>query len=82
MALDGRLLEILVDPEDKGSLWYFPDEDIMYNPRSKRRYAVHNGKIPVLLIDDAHNVDDAEHQRLVTKASDEGAVATGSQGNQ
>ena len=39
MALDTQLLEILACPEDKGPLLYFPDEDTLYNPRLKRRYA-------------------------------------------
>lgn len=78
MALDPQLLQILVDPDDKGSLWYFADENSMYNPRSKRRYAVHDGRIPVLLIDDAESVGEDEHQRLMTKVSTEDLVATGS----
>ena len=39
MALDPQLLEILACPEDKGPLLYFEDEDSLYNPRLKRRYA-------------------------------------------
>ncbi len=77
MTLDAQLLQILVDPEDKGSLWYFADENTLYNESSHRRYVVHNGTIPVLLIDDAQTVDDAEHQRLVTKASDSRLAPTG-----
>lgn len=78
MALDRQLLQILVDPDDKGSLWYFPDEDGLYNSRSKRRYAVHDGRIPVLLTDDAESVGEEEHQRLMAKVSTDGLVATGS----
>ena len=40
MALDPQLLDILACPEDKGPLLYFRDEDALYNPRLKRRYAV------------------------------------------
>ena len=40
MALDPLLLEILACPEDKGPLYYFEDEDSLYNPRLKRRYSV------------------------------------------
>ena len=29
MALDAALLEILACPEDKGPLYYFPDEDCL-----------------------------------------------------
>ena len=45
MALDPQLLEILACPEDKGPLLYFEDEDSLYNPRLKRRYAI-NDDIP------------------------------------
>ena len=68
MALDPKLLEILACPEDKGPLLYFADEDMLYNPRLKRRYRVLDGDIPDLLIDDAETVDDAEDARLTRKA--------------
>ena len=68
MALDPKLLEILACPEDKGPLLYFADEQSLYNPRLRRRYRVLDGDIPDLLIDDAETVDEAEHDRLTTKA--------------
>ncbi len=70
MALDQRLLDILACPEDKGPLWYFEDENILYNPRLKNVYAINDG-IPVLLVDEARKVTDEEHQRLSVKADDE-----------
>ena len=73
--LDPRLLEILACPEDKGPLLYFADEDRLYNPRLHRSYAVRDG-IPVMLIDEATAVDEAEHQRLVAKAEAEGIRPT------
>ena len=75
MALDPQLLEILACPEDKGPLFYFADEDALYNPRLKRRYSVREG-IPVMLIDEAETVDDAEHERLMAKAGAEGIKPT------
>jgi uncharacterized protein YbaR (Trm112 family) len=75
MALDTQLLEILACPEDKGPLLYFPDEDTLYNPRLKRRYAIRED-IPIMLIDEAETVDDDEHQRLLTKADAEGITPT------
>ena len=71
MALDPMLLEILACPEDKGPLLYFADEDSLYNPRLRRRYAIRDG-IPVMLIDEAETVSDAEHERLMAKAEAEG----------
>ena len=75
MALDPLLLEILACPEDKGPLYYLADEDSLYNPRLKRRYAVRED-IPIMLIDEAETVSDAEHERLMAKVSSEGLKAT------
>ncbi|MBL8777941.1 MAG: Trm112 family protein [Acidimicrobiales bacterium] len=75
MALDPQLLDILACPEDKGPLLYFEDEATLYNPRLKRRYAVRDD-IPIMLIDEAETVDDAEHDRLLAKAAAEGIAPT------
>ena len=75
MALDQQLLEILACPEDKGPLLYFEDEDILYNPRLKRSYRIEED-IPVMLIDEATSADDAEHERLTSKASAAGINPT------
>ena len=75
MALDPKLLEILACPDDKGPLLYFADEDTLYNPRLKRRYRVQDD-IPIMLIDEAEAVDDAEHDRLLQKAESEGVKPT------
>ena len=74
-ALDSRLLEILACPADRGPLLYFADEDSLYNPRTQRRYAVRDG-IPIMLIDEAEAVDDAEHARLLAKAEADGIRPT------
>ena len=75
MALDPLLLEILACPEDKGPLYYFQGEDSLYNPRLKRRYAVRED-IPIMLIDEAETVTDAEHDRLMAKVASEGLAPT------
>jgi uncharacterized protein len=75
MALDAQLLEILACPEDKGPLLYFEDEDALYNPRLKRRYPIRED-IPIMLIDEAESVDDAEHERLLAKAEAQGIAPT------
>jgi uncharacterized protein len=75
MTLDQRLLEILACPEDKGPLYYFADEDTLYNPRLKRRYRIVDG-IPVMLIDEAESVDDDEHARLMAKTEADGIRPT------
>ena len=75
MTLDPKLLEILACPEDKGPLLYFADEEILYNPRLKRRYAI-TDDIPIMLIYEAVTVYDGEHARLLAKAEAEGIKPT------
>lgn len=75
MALDPQLLEILACPDDKGPLLYFVDEDALYNPRLKRRYSIRDD-IPIMLIDEAETVSDAEHERLLAKAAEQGIAPT------
>lgn len=75
MALDPLLLEVLACPEDKGPLLYFADENRLYNPRLRRSYPVRDD-IPVMLVDEATTVDEAEHARLLAKAEAEGIGPT------
>jgi len=66
MSLSPDLLSILACPEDKGPLFHVEDEQMLYNPRLTRAYAVRDG-IPVMLIDEATTVDAAEHDRISAK---------------
>ena len=88
--LDEKLLSILVCPQDRGGLLHISDErlsgapgttEFLYNPRLRRAYRVDDG-IPVLLIDEAFAVDDAEHQRLIraSGATGEASRASGATG--
>jgi uncharacterized protein len=77
-ALDPLLLEVLACPEDKGPLVWLADEEILYNPRLRRAYAVRDG-IPILLIEEATTVDGDEHDRLSALAAATGAPETGPQ---
>jgi len=74
MALDQLLIDYLVCPVDKQSLWYFDDESILYNPRTKTIYDVNEG-IPVLLPNEGRAADDKEAARLAAKESS--AIVTG-----
>ncbi|MGO9855439.1 MAG: Trm112 family protein [Acidimicrobiales bacterium] len=76
MGLDPLLLDVLACPVDKGPLLWFEEEDVLYNPRLKKSYAVVDG-VPVLLVDEAVDVGDAEHERLMAKAEKDGVRATG-----
>jgi uncharacterized protein YbaR (Trm112 family) len=64
MALSSTLLDILACPEDKGPLWYLEAENMLYNPRLQRSYAIRDD-IPVMLIDEATTVGDDEHARIL-----------------
>jgi uncharacterized protein len=75
MDLDPQLLAVLACPEDKGPLYHLADEDALYNPRLRRRYEVRDG-IPVMLIDEAVTVDEAEHARIVSRVEAEAIPPT------
>lgn len=76
MALDSELLDILVCPEDKGPLWYFVDDGFLYNPRLQRRYEIRDD-IPVLLVDEATQVDETEAGSLQERFDSGGVRSTG-----
>ena len=60
--LDPKLLEILACPVDRGPLLLV--DGVLYNPRLHRAYRIEDG-IPVLLADEAVEVSDEEHERLM-----------------
>ncbi|HEY2500286.1 MAG TPA: Trm112 family protein [Mycobacterium sp.] len=66
--VDDSLLSILVCPADRGPLLLIDsgDGELLYNPRLHRAYRIEDG-IPVLLIDEARDVDDEEHASLMTR---------------
>jgi len=68
-VVDDSLLSILVCPADRGPLVLVSLEggaELLYNPRLRRAYRIEDG-IPVLLIDEARDVDDDEHARLMAR---------------
>ncbi|MGF2946892.1 Trm112 family protein [Mycobacterium sp.] len=68
--IDDDLLRILVCPADRGPLLLVSRDaggELLYNPRLRRAYRIEDG-IPVLLIDEARDVDDDEHARLTAQA--------------
>ena len=66
--VDESLLSILVCPADRGPLLLVDsgDDELLYNPRLRRAYRIDDG-IPVLLIDEARDVDDDEHARFMER---------------
>jgi uncharacterized protein len=64
--IDETLLGILVCPADRGPLLLVDQQ--LYNPRLRRAYRIEDG-IPVLLVDEAVEVGDDEHARLMARAT-------------
>ncbi len=54
MALDERLLEILVCPKCKGELEYREDKDSLFCHACRLRYRIEDD-IPIMLIDEAES---------------------------
>ena len=65
--IDEELLSILVCPADRGPLVLVDDDQLLYNPRLRRAYRIEDN-IPVLLVDEAVEVGDDEHARLMAQA--------------
>lgn len=70
--IDESLLAILVCPADRGPLLLVrrsdtSDDKVLYNPRLHRAYRI-EGDIPVLLADEADDVGDDEHARIIAQA--------------
>ncbi len=67
MALDAELLEILVCPESKKPMVYFEDENFLFCPESRLKYAIEDD-IPVMLIEEAERLSDDEARELMARA--------------
>ena len=69
-VIDETLLGILVCPSDRGPLLLVDkgSEVLLYNPRLRRGYRVEDG-IPVLLVDEAADVGDDEHERFIAQGT-------------
>lgn len=77
MSLDPELLEILACPESKAPLYYFEEEGFLFCYESRRKYPIEDG-IPVLLVDESEQVDEAEAERLLALARERGIEPGGS----
>jgi uncharacterized protein YbaR (Trm112 family) len=67
-VVDESLLSILVCPADRGPLMLVDSGggQELYNPRLRRAYRIEDG-IPVLLIEEARDVGEDEHARLMAR---------------
>jgi uncharacterized protein len=68
-----QLLEILVDPEDKGAIELVDDGKFLLNPRNGYRYPIRNG-IPVMLIEEGKKYQDKS--RVAANGSGEKSTTT------
>lgn len=75
MSLDSALLAILACPEDKGPLYYLESEQVLFNPRLRRTYEVRDD-IPVMLVEESTELDDAECDRLSALVADRSVPPT------
>ena len=75
MSLDLSLLAILACPEDKGPLYFVEAEGVLFNPRLGRTYEVRDG-IPVMLVEEATDLDPASAERLRDLVSSESIPPT------
>jgi uncharacterized protein len=66
MTPDDPILKILACPLDKGPLTLLLPEDVLYNPRLRRRYPIVDG-VPQLLPSSGERVPDEEHERLAQR---------------
>ena len=71
MPLARELLDVLVCPKSKQPLVYFEAEGFLLCPASRLQYRIDDG-VPVLLVDEATEVAQAEVDRLLERAKDLG----------
>ncbi len=64
MALDPALLKILVCPDSKKPLIHLPEKNLLVCRESGLAYPIRNG-IPVLLVDEAEKIDEAQLNDLL-----------------
>lgn len=77
MTLDPHLMQVLACPIDKGELHLLEDENSLYNPRLRRRYAIRDG-IAIMLVDESEEVSDQEHERIMARIAKGESRVTGS----
>ncbi len=67
MALHKELLDILACPESKQPLVYFEQENFLFCPTSRLKYKIIDD-IPIMLIDEAERLDEAQAAELMRRA--------------
>ena len=75
MAIHAELLEILACPKCKGKIELTEQQDALLCHACRLRYRI-DDDIPIMLIDEAESVDDAEDARLRAKAESDNVQPT------
>jgi uncharacterized protein YbaR (Trm112 family) len=75
VGLDPRLLEILACPDEKGPLYYFEDGAFLFCPACRRRYEIKDD-IPVMLLDEAVVMPEADADAILDQARQQGLLPT------
>lgn len=68
MSPDDPILKILACPLDKGPLTLLQPEEVLYNPRLRRRYPILDG-VPQLLPASGEQVSEEEHEQLLKRVT-------------
>lgn len=71
MALDEKLLDVLVCPKTKDPLIYFEEDEFLFSPSARLKYPIED-EIPVMLIDEAESLSDNEAESLLEEARERG----------
>ena len=66
-GIDPKLLEILVCPMTKGTLRYDEAAQELISDQAGLAYPIRDG-IPIMLVDEARSLDDAEKAQLAAKS--------------
>ncbi len=66
MAIDQKLLDILVCPDTKSDLVLDGDTLVSVDPNTRRRYRIEDD-IPIMLIDESEILDEAEWKEIMKK---------------
>ena len=76
MTINKDLLDILACPKCKGDIHLNETGDGLICDACRLMYPIKDD-IPIMLIDEATAVDDAEHERLLALADERGITASG-----
>jgi uncharacterized protein YbaR (Trm112 family) len=72
VSIDKELLDILVCPLSKAPLVLDGETLVSTDPETRRRYRIDDG-IPVMLVDESEELDEATWRSIMDRSSERGA---------